>query len=126
MSPNTAPLDLDALTSVAGRVVVHGQEHEVRPLDGASYHLLSHLQASFGKDLSAVDAREQAEYVKTAFALVRRLVPTLTDEAVDRLNERQVGAIIQIATGQIDLVTKQIQAAKGNGDAPAKKGRARG
>lgn len=120
-----SPLDLDALVTIAGRVTLLGQTRDVLPMDGAGYHLLNQLRKSQDVEASAVDVAEQLAYLETAYAIVRRVVPSLSDEEVGRLNEKQVAAVLQVATGQIELVAKQIETAKGNEAAPAKKGRAR-
>lgn len=118
-------VNLDRLVTVAGRIMLGNAEHDVRPLDGAGYHVLSQLRAAQDVDPATVDVKEQLEYLQTAYALVRRLVPSLPSEVVDTLNDKQVAAILQIATGQIEAVTKQIEAARGNEHPPAKKGRTR-
>lgn len=120
-----SPLDLDALVSIAGCVTLFGTARDVLPMDGAGYHLLSQLRKSQDVDLADVDVKDQLAYLETAYAIVRRVVPSLSDDEVSRLNDKQVAAVIQVATGQIEQVARQIEAFKGNGPAHAKKGRAR-
>lgn len=95
--------NLDALAEIAGTVTVFGREVAVRQFDGESYRALE-LQREQG-DASVVPS----------YAIAARLCPDLTADEVQRLNARQVGAILAIGARVIHAV----EAALPNGASPA-------
>lgn len=117
-------LDLDSLSAPAGRVVLHGEEHDVLPFDGASFHLMAQLQKEQER-LSKAEATpsDHLEFLSLACKLAHRIVPTLSGEQVAKLSDKQLAAILQLGAGQVDAVEAMIAHQQGNAKAPASKKR---
>lgn len=88
---------LDELVAPRLSVVLNGVKREVKPLDGFGYQLLSTLSAETS--------------VATMFSLAQRvLAPGMSKdevfgtEDVMGLTPAQVGQVVKVASGQIDMV----------------------
>jgi hypothetical protein len=102
-------IDLDSLVAPIGKVMLDGHEHKVLPFDGASYHLLSQLQRAQGSNPAEQTTEDSLKFLEIACKLAHRIVPSLTDEQVSRLNDRQLAAILQLGAGQVELVQKMMK-----------------
>jgi hypothetical protein len=94
-------IDLDALVSESKlpRVRLFGREVAVRPITGEGARKIAAAQG----------AKDNGEAMLAALlAVVRTSVPELTDAEVDRLVVEQVGAVVQIASGQVTDVEATI------------------
>jgi hypothetical protein len=110
-------IDLDALLAPVGRVMIGGREHNVLPFDGASYHLLGQLQRAQSDGANTTE--DSLRFLEIACKLAHRIVPTLTEDQVSRLNDKQLAVILQLGAGQIEAVQKVLQDAElGNVEPP--------
>lgn len=94
-------IDLDALVNEARlpRARVCGREVTVRPLTAAMAHRVAVVTA---KDTTGADT------LNVMLELVRQAVPSLTDDEVLRLTVEQIGAIVQLARGQVAEVEQAL------------------
>ena len=91
MKPSKKLVDLDALLRDAGEVVLNGQRHAVRPIDGATYHLIQGAQGD-------------PEGIAKLYRAAGLLLPSVTEDRVMALTVEQVTAVINLASGQVDEV----------------------
>ena len=98
----TAPINLDALVKDAGRVIINGAEHAVRPINGKGFHALT-------------TAADDENKLAIAYAIAGDCVPSASRDEILGLIPEQVNAILGIATGQIAEVEKLFP----NGETPA-------
>lgn len=94
-------IDLDALVNEARlpQARVCGREVKVRPLTAAMAHRVAVVTA---KDTTGADT------LNVMLELVRQAVPSLTDDEVSRLTVEQIGAIVQLARGQVAEVEQAL------------------
>lgn len=97
-------IDLDALVNddKLPRARLCGREVVVRPLTAAMAHRVAVVTA---KDTTG------AETLTVMLELVRRAVPSLTQEEVEALTVEQIAAVIQLARGQVAEVEKALAVA---------------
>lgn len=94
--------NLDLLSTVAGRVVLLGQERDVLQIDGDGYRALYVLEEDGNTD------------IRPLYAVAGRMVPSLSPEELGRLTAVQVGAVLAIARALVFSVEDQFP----NSDGP--------
>ena len=87
-----APFNVDAVEDIAGYATVNGRRVTVHQLDGAAYRALRRLEEAGTTDATIF------------YDAVRRCVPELSSDEVDRLRPKQIGTLLAIAGAMIDLV----------------------
>lgn len=102
----TKPLNLDLLGDHSGTIIVFGEERPVMHFSGADYRTYYNFEHGADVDVLAL------------YAIVGRLVPSLSPEQLDRLTLKQVGAIIGVAGAPIRAVEESFP----NSDGPATSG----
>jgi hypothetical protein len=102
------PIALDHIISeIAGQISLFGGTHDVRTLDGEDYQRLK----GFGDAFDIVES----------YGIVAKIVPSLSEADVKRLNAKTVGVILAIADGRVKEVEAQFPPAPDdpNGERPS-------
>jgi hypothetical protein len=89
-------LDLDALTDVAGKVRLYGDEHDVLQVSGSSFRKLRELQ------LSRTEGK--APDLTLLYEVVGQCVPTVPAEKLNDLSPQKLGAVLALAAGNVEQV----------------------
>ncbi len=98
-------LDVDALLMSPGSIRFRGQEHQVKPIDGAV----------FKQYVAAREAASSDVMVLAMYHIAASLVPTLTEADVQGMTPEAVGQIVNLALEGVNNVEAQ---AGPNGTAP--------
>lgn len=112
MSDALPLIDIDALVQPVGRATIFGRAHNVFPINGIAFTLVMALEEGDGKG-----ARESLDISRR---IIAECVPTLDEQDRDRLNVRQMTAIVAISMQQMTKVQQMIVVAEGKGSAPAR------
>lgn len=111
---SAAPLsivDLDALYAPVARIKLFGIEHDVMPMSGVSYDVISQLSgADRGTPLTQLEAGQK---------VIADSIPTLSAEQVKKLTLDQVTRIVEIAMDSILGVRKIMENKSPNAESPA-------
>lgn len=86
------------MTDAVGDFTLDGVTHDILPLNAGEYQRLTN-----GVPLTLTEC----------FAIVRRIVPTLSDEAFARVTGPVAGAILAIADGQVKAVEDMLPNSSG-------------
>lgn len=101
------PVNLDVIADeYAGSVVLFGETHQVRQIDGVGYDFAIGLQQG------TVDVRE-------GYALLAELIPSLSPEQVKKVTGVQLNAVLLIADCQVQAVEALYPKAVGPTAAPS-------
>lgn len=93
-------LDLDALVRPIGKIKLAGKTHDILPVQGVAMQIVEQVAQQARRGTKA----NPTEQLDRGRRIVRAVVPTLTQEQVDRLNPEQLTAVINKATGPVDRV----------------------
>jgi hypothetical protein len=109
MDSNKLPVvNIDALRRDAGKIIVDGDEHFVKQINGVAYHAFK-------------TATSEQEALEAHYLAVGSCVPTLPEAKVRALTIDQMQAIVLLALGKITEVEKAFP----NGVRPTRRKRRR-
>ena len=101
-------MDLDALVAQAAlqSVRIGGVVYPVRPMTGALAHKIALAQEA---DTSG------AAMLGALLDVVRKSIPDLPAEVLERLTVEQIAAVVRVCSGQVSAVEASIASAEKNG-----------
>lgn len=88
----SAPFNIDAVDDIAGYAKVYDRTVTVYHIDGAAYRALRRMSESGDPDITPM------------YDAVKRCVPELSSDEVDRLRPKQMAMLLGIAGAMVDLV----------------------
>lgn len=91
------PVNLDTLVQPAGEVALRGRTYTVHPIDGRSFQLVANMSGGM-------------EAVAAMYRVAALCVPDMSEEDVKSLNQEQIKAVVEIASGAV----RAVESAAGN------------
>ena len=99
-------VNLDALFQLAGEVTVDGKGYTVHPLDCVGYEMYE-----------ALAENPAGTKVSDLYKIAARCCPDLPVERLHRMTPPQIGALLKVATGQVEAAEAEVAAVLGKSPA---------